>query len=434
MALRTRQRFGKYVIERRIGEGGFATVYQARDTIEGIHVALKIPHTHLMDRDSLEMFRQEVRLAAALDHPNILPLKYADYIEGQFVIVTALGNETLDDRLGRRLSTALALDFAEQLLDAVSCAHEHSIIHCDIKPDNLLLFEDNRLRLTDFGIARVAYRTLQGTGSGTLGYVAPEQALGKPSFRSDVFSTGVVINEMLTGEVPEWPFKWPMPGYERLRAKVHPDLINLLRKSMELSTNKRFADATQMLSAFSRIKNLTKPSGKKRSKRSSASGRTWQKLRWQEFRREFGKQLQTKHVCSKCEGPVSEAMLGCPWCGKARKKHDGEPSFTHCCPRCNRGLKADWHYCAWCYGPGFEPATSRELTDKRYSAKCTNRNCDRKLLMPFMRYCVWCKQKVKKPWKIAGSSDRCCSCGWGVAAQYWSFCPWCNKKLAGGHA
>lgn len=434
--LRARQRFGKYIIERRIGEGGFASVYQARDTIEGIQVALKIPHTHLMDSESLAMFRQEVRLAATLDHPNILPLKYADHIEDQFVIVTALGEETLDDRMTRRLSTSLALEFAGQLLEAVACAHEHSIVHCDIKPDNLLLFPDNRLRLTDFGIARVAYRTLQGTGSGTLGYVAPEQALGKPSFRSDVFSIGIVINEMLTGELPEWPFEWPMPGFERLRAKVHPDLIELLRKSMELSANKRFADAAQMQAAFSRIKNLMKPAGKKRSSSKSKSGRRWQTMRFQEFRREFGKQLQTNYACSKCKGPVSEAMLGCPWCGKDRKKHTNETSYSHCCPRCLRGMKADWHYCGYCYGPGFEPATNRELPDKRYDAsnsgKCANKKCSRKVLMPFTRYCVWCKQKVKKPWKLAGSSDRCRSCGWGITSQYWSHCPWCTEKLAGG--
>jgi serine/threonine protein kinase len=180
MNLRTRQRFGKYVIERRIGEGGFATVYQARDTIEGIRIALKIPHTHLISGEALEMFRQEVRLAAGLDHPNNLPPKYADNIDGHFVVVSALGKETLHDRLTRRLSTTLAIDFSKQLLKSVTCAHEHSIIHCDIKPENLLLFPHNRLRLTDFGIARVALRTLQGTGSGTLGYVAPEQSMGKP--------------------------------------------------------------------------------------------------------------------------------------------------------------------------------------------------------------------------------------------------------------
>jgi len=432
--LRARQKFGKYVIERRIGEGGFANVYKARDTIEGIRVALKVPHAHMMGKEALDMFRQEVRLAATLDHPNILPLKYADYIEGHFIVVTALGKETLGDRLTRRLSTHTALDYAEQLLEAVSCAHEHNIIHCDIKPDNLLLFPDNQLRLTDFGIARVALHTLQGTGSGTLGYVAPEQAMGKPSFRSDVFSSGVVIHEMLTGEVPEWPFTWPLPGHERLRSKVHPNLIKLLRKSMEMKATQRFADATQMLGAFARLDQLTKPakrSMRKPSQRKSSTPQTWQRHRWQAFRREFGKQLETKYECTACRGPVSEAMHGCPWCGKARPKHDAETTFPLCCPRCHRGVKPDWHYCGWCYGAGFEPETNRALTDKRYTGKCTNARCERKVLMPFMRYCCWCKTKVKKSWKLEGSRDRCGSCNWGIAKEYWSFCPWCCKKLAG---
>ncbi len=440
MALRSRQRFGKYVIERRIGEGGFASVYQARDTIEGIRVALKIPHSHMMSNEALDMFRHEVRLAAALDHPNVLPLKYADFIEGQFVVVSALGKETLHDRLKRRFSTTLAIDYSMQLLEAVACAHEHKIVHCDLKPDNLLLFPDNTLRLTDFGIARVATRTLQGTGSGTLGYVAPEQAMGKPSFRSDVFSIGVVIHEMLTGEVPEWPFRWPMPGSDKLRRKVHPDLIELLRKSMELDAKKRYADATSMLAAFSRIKNPEKPGAKKaslskNSTKRTNTARTWQATRWREFRRMYGKQLEAKHACKKCDGPVSEAMIACPWCGKDRKKYEGETTFSHCCPRCHRGMKADWLYCGYCFGPGFEPQTTRQYSDKRYSnkqgTKCTNRACQRKLLMPFTRYCVWCRQKVRNPWKLEGSKAKCPSCSWGIAAEHWSYCPWCKKKLEG---
>lgn len=433
MTLRARQRFGKYIIIRRIGEGGFSTVYEARDTIEGIRVALKVPSPHMMDGQALETFRKEVRLVACLEHPNILPLKYADFIDGKFVVVTALGDETLGDRMTRRLSTKLALDFAGQLLAAVSCAHEHSIVHCDIKPDNLLLFPDNRLRLTDFGIARFALRTLKGTGSGTLGYVAPEQALGKPSFRSDVFSSGVVIHEMLTGEVPEWPFPWPMPGYDRLRQKVHPDVIELLRKSMQLEASKRFPDATRMLAAFEKIKHPATPGKKTRAARTSGKGLSWQAMRRQEFQRLFGKQLNTKHACSKCSGPVSEAMFFCPWCGKSRKKHTGETECPLTCPRCQRGVKADWHYCAYCYGPGFETQTNRHYPDKRYTGRCANRNCSRKVLLPFARYCVWCRRKVAKPWKITGTHARCPGCNWGIAEQYWSFCPWCGKKLAGLH-
>ena len=96
-SLRARQRFGKYVIERRIAVGGFATVYQAMDTIEGIRVALKIPHSGFITEDTIESFKCEVQIAAKLEHPNILPIKHADFIGETFVVVTALGESSLDE-------------------------------------------------------------------------------------------------------------------------------------------------------------------------------------------------------------------------------------------------------------------------------------------------------------------------------------------------
>ena len=132
--LRARQKFGKYQIERRLGEGGFATVYQAMDLIEGIRVALKIPHASVMDDEFLTYFRNEVRLTARLEHPNILPLKNASFINGHFVIVTPLGENSLADRLRCRMSFEKVLDFADQMLQAVAYAHQQRIIHCDIKP------------------------------------------------------------------------------------------------------------------------------------------------------------------------------------------------------------------------------------------------------------------------------------------------------------
>ncbi|MBW3596450.1 MAG: serine/threonine protein kinase [Planctomycetes bacterium] len=251
---RAKQRLDKYRIERKIAEGGFAAVYQAFDTIEGVRVALKIPHPHLVSPSVLSLFRREVRLAATLDHPNILPLKNASFIGEHLVIVFALGEETLADRLRRRLSLTTALDYAEQMLEAAAYAHDRRIIHCDIKPENLLLFPGNRLRLTDFGIARVALRTIRASGSGTVGYIAPEQAVGRPSLRSDVFSIGLIIYRMLSGTLPEWPYRWPPEGIERIRRKLHPDMIKWLRKAMEPNPRKRFDDARQMLNAYKRLK------------------------------------------------------------------------------------------------------------------------------------------------------------------------------------
>jgi serine/threonine-protein kinase len=245
---------GKYRIERRLGEGGFAVVYQAMDTIEGIRVALKVPHTQNVSDEVLRDFRNEARLNAKLDHPHILPLKDASFIDGHFVIVFQLGDKTLSERLRRRMAFKTALDFAEQMLEAVAYAHSLRIVHCDITPDNVILFADKHLRLADFGIAKVAQRTIKGSGSGTVGFMAPEQAMGRPSPKSDVFSLGLIFYRMLTGQRPEWPYQWPPPGHQRLRRRVHPDLIDFLRRAIEPDPRKRFRDGVQMLHVFRRVK------------------------------------------------------------------------------------------------------------------------------------------------------------------------------------
>ncbi|MAG56819.1 MAG: protein kinase [Planctomycetes bacterium] len=250
MGFRNRQRLGQYRIVRRLAVGGFAQVYRARDTVEGIDVALKIPHEHLVTRGVLNDFRKEAQLTAPLDHPNILPIKTAGEIEGHFVIVTRLGDETLGDRLGRRLANKKKLVYAGQLLEALSFAHKRRIIHCDLKPENLILFPEGRLRLADFGIAKVARKTLKGSGSGTVGYMAPEQALGQPSARSDVFAAGLIIWRMLSGRLPEWPFEWPYVGTERVRRTWSPELLNLIRRALAVDTRKRFSSAEAMLARF----------------------------------------------------------------------------------------------------------------------------------------------------------------------------------------
>ncbi len=425
--LKARQKFGKYIIERRIGQGGFAVVYQARDTIEGIRVALKIPFQKLVNNETMMLFHREARLAAKLDHPNILPLKYADYIDGKFAIVTALGEMTLQQRLTRRLATQKALNYAEQMLSAVAFAHENRVLHCDIKPDNFLLFSGDCIRLTDFGIAIVAQRTVRGSGSGTMGYIAPEQAMGRPSFRSDVFSLGLVLYEMFSGRLPEWPFEPPLPGMDRLRARLHPQLVHVILKSIQVRAADRYANAAKMLSAFQRAPKNGR--AKKPPSKSKNGADDWRALRQRAFLRSFGSQLETRHRCCQCQGPVAEAMQACPWCGKARQRHLHESRYSHSCPRCLRGLKSDWAYCPWCYGAGFEVSTNRELSDKRYTAKCDNPSCQRQLLMPFMKYCPWCHRRVRRKWKIEGSSDRCQACGWGVLPHFWSYCPWCTKPL-----
>jgi serine/threonine protein kinase len=245
-ALRGGSRLGKYRLERRIATGGFATVFAASDTLLGIKVALKIPSSELISQELLNEFRREARLTMRLDHPHILPIRDATFIDGHFVIITPLADRTLEDRLRKRVAFETAFDIIQQLLDAVAYAHEAGVIHCDIKPENILMFEDNQIRLADFGIAKLAQKTISGSGTGTVGYMSPEQAMGKPSARSDVFSIGLLAFRVFSGKWPEYPFEWPIPGASQLRRRAHPDLIAIIRKAIAINPRHRYRNATQM--------------------------------------------------------------------------------------------------------------------------------------------------------------------------------------------
>jgi len=252
--LRRGARLGKYRIDRRLGSGGFADVFAATDTLLGVKVALKVPAAEFVSKDLLDEFRREARLTLDLEHPNILSIRDATFIDGRFVIISPLAEQTLEDRLKKRIAFEVAFDMLSQLLDAVAYAHDEGVIHCDIKPANILIFPDNQIRLTDFGIAKVAFRTISGSGTGTLGHMAPEQAMGRPSKRSDVFSIALIAYRMISGQWPEYPFEWPMPGAARLRQRAHPDLIAVIRKSIKTNPRLRYADAGAMRDAWGKAR------------------------------------------------------------------------------------------------------------------------------------------------------------------------------------
>lgn len=426
--LRARQKLGKYRILGRIATGPLADVYKAADTIHRTQVALKLPKSE--KKASHEDFVREVQIATKLQHPNILAIQDASFIGDQFVISMELGTESLADRIERRISTTLAMDLAEQALAALAFAHEKKIIHCDIKPENFILFPGNRLKLADFGFAKISLRTLKASGSGTIDYIAPEQAMGRPKFQSDVFSLGLVLYRLFSGKLPEWPFKWPMTGHDRLRLRTSQELAEMLKKAIQLDPADRYKDATEMYAAFRKLKRNGARAAKTavRRRSSQANGAAWRTMQWREFQRQFRDELDTQHRCRKCGGPVAESMRACPWCGTDQPTRGAETKMPATCPRCDRGVKTDWHYCSWCYGPGFELETNRRFPDKRYSAKCTNEKC-REPLMPFMQYCPWCRTKVRKPWKIKSSRRKCPSCQWGIVPEFWDYCAWCSEPI-----
>ncbi len=403
-----------------------ADVYRAYDTIQKMNVALKIPKT---DGDSgQEAVLHEVRVATKLRHPNILSVLNASYIDGHFVIAMDLGLESLADRVERRTSIARALDLAGQGLAALAHAHDNRIIHCDIKPENFILFPGNQLKLADFGFAKISLRTLKASGSGTIDYIAPEQAMGRPKFQSDVFSMGLVLYRLFSGKLPEWPYEWPMVGHDKLNARLRPELIRILKKAIQLDPSKRYRDAVQMQADFIQSQSQARKQKRPKVRNGSRRGKSWRQLQWREFQRKYRKRLDTHHHCRRCEGPVAESMQACPWCGFDNPARGCDSKMPSSCPRCERGVKNDWDYCAWCYGPGFVEETARRYPDKRYSAPCANKRCDG-LLMPFMRYCPWCRTKVRRPWKLKGSRHSCRACNWGIARDFWNYCAWCREPV-----
>ena len=163
--IRANSRLDKYRIVRRLGDGAFANVYEAFDTLEGRRVALKIPHQQTWTTEEFEQFQREVRLAARLDHPNVLSLKNASFIGDYLVMAFPLGVDTLASRLTRRMRRTTSVSLAKQMMDAVAYAHENRLLHCDIKPENFILFEDNRVRLADFGLAKFVRGTIWASGA-----------------------------------------------------------------------------------------------------------------------------------------------------------------------------------------------------------------------------------------------------------------------------
>jgi hypothetical protein len=219
MSLATGARLGPYEILSPLGRGGMGEVYRATDTRLGRDVAVKVIRSDTeVDDSQLARFEDETRAIAALNHPNILALHDIGNANGVvYAVMELLDGETLRTRLARgRLPVAKTIDFAIQIARGLAAAHERGFIHRDLKPDNLFITQDGRVKILDFGLAHqeapasadaetqaTRFTTGRGIVVGTPGYIAPEQMFGAPATtRSDLFAFGVVVHEMLTGSHP----------------------------------------------------------------------------------------------------------------------------------------------------------------------------------------------------------------------------------------
>jgi eukaryotic-like serine/threonine-protein kinase len=279
---------GRYEIRSKIGEGGMGEVYRARDEKLNREVAIKVlPASFSQDADRLRRFEQEAKAAGTLNHPNVLAVYDVGTHEGApYVVSELLEGETLRDRLfGPLIPERKVVDYAAQIARGLAAAHARNIVHRDLKPENIFIVEDGQVKILDLGLAKLIEPananltladeptrklfTTPGAVIGTLGYMSPEQVDGKPiDYRSDIFSFGVVLYEMLTG-------KRAFPPRETLRETLHaivtedpPDpsengrkispAINLLmRRCLEKNPQHRFHSASDLAFAIEALSGST---------------------------------------------------------------------------------------------------------------------------------------------------------------------------------
>ncbi|MGZ4315683.1 MAG: protein kinase domain-containing protein [Gaiellaceae bacterium] len=249
----------RYELEEVVGHGGMSTVYKAHDSLLERNVALKVLHQQYNeDEDFVERFKHEARSVAQLQHPNIVTVIDRGEEDGrQYIVFEFIDGENLKELVVRkgRLDLRDALEIANEIAHGLAFAHDHGLVHRDVKPQNVLLNGDGRAKVTDFGIARsldVDHGVTQtGTILGTSNYIAPEQASGQPvDAHTDVYSLGIVLYEMLTGELP-FPgesfvaiamrhIQEPSPNVLDVRGDIPLRVAEMIDRALEKDPEQRF--------------------------------------------------------------------------------------------------------------------------------------------------------------------------------------------------
>jgi len=298
MTLSAGSRLGPYEILGQIGAGGMGEVYRARDARLGRDVAIKVlPASFSADADRLRRFEQEARAAGILNHPNITAvLDIGEHEGAPYVVQELLEGETLRQALaGGRLSPRTAIEHAVQIAHGLAAAHEKGIVHRDLKPENVFVTKDGRVKILDFGLAKLTHAeegpsggtnlptaaggTEPGVVLGTLGYMSPEQVKGRPAdSRSDIFSFGAILYEMLSGhrafhgdsaaETMSAILREEPPDLSVTNQTVPPGLERIIRHCIEKNPEQRFQSARDLafdlgalsgVSATGRLAAVTEP-------------------------------------------------------------------------------------------------------------------------------------------------------------------------------
>ncbi|HSE31173.1 MAG TPA: serine/threonine-protein kinase [Pyrinomonadaceae bacterium] len=286
MTLPAGTKLGRYEIRSKIGAGGMGEVYRARDTELGRDVAVKVISSSLTDnRDRVSRFKQEAYAAGALNHPNILVVHDIGAHNGSpYVVSELLEGGTLRKLIsGSPLSQRRAIDYALQIANGLAAAHVKGIIHRDLKPDNIFITNDGRVKILDFGLAKLTHDdgiqgqtdiptrradTDPGVVMGTVGYMSPEQVRGETiDHRSDIFSFGAILYEMLSGrrafhgpsaaDTLSAILKEDPPELCQLNNDVNPTLERIVMHCLEKSADQRFQSTRDVSFALKALSGLT---------------------------------------------------------------------------------------------------------------------------------------------------------------------------------
>lgn len=263
---------GRYELKKLIGSGGMANVFEATDLAENKIVAVKLLKQEYLSNDEfVRRFRNESKVIAVLDHPNIVKVFDVNFTGAdQYIVMEYIDGITLNQYIRHQgqLRWKDTVHFATQILQALQHAHEHGVVHRDIKSQNIMLLRDGSIKVMDFGIARFAREDIRGGQNRAIGsvhYISPEQACGEESdAKSDIYSVGVLLYEMLAGTVPfdgETPeqvamkhlHNQPVPLQE-VNPNVPLGLCEIIEKAMQKDKNLRYRSAREMLAAIQEFK------------------------------------------------------------------------------------------------------------------------------------------------------------------------------------